>query len=223
MKTFSIADLVSQGSGFFQVHQSIPPPGSPASPAQWPAARDRRNSFVRRTHYHHAPSNSLRPHPKHRQSRDRANGRTSTRIRDHPAYRRLGKKTVARNPETKTCWTYARLVFRLAEADLRRQAIDLLAFAATQPACPERTRTSVKWFLTAMPSATVAYANPHADLPLTTGAAEAMCKRLRRTLLQVRPTSAAQAQRAVDVCFRVHARVRCAGALPALGLTVVSA
>jgi transposase-like protein len=125
--------------------------------------------------------------------------------------RRLGMRAIAREEETKRCWDLARVILGLDDPLLRLQSYQLLSHSARLPGCPRRTRNAVRWFRHTAEAATVAYGVPDADLPLTTGSAEATCKRLRRLLMQVRPTSPAQLQRALQVFVRLHPSVRCNG------------
>jgi hypothetical protein len=125
--------------------------------------------------------------------------------------RRLGKKAVGCNPDTQRCWQVARSILRAEDPRERKLWYDVLGTAVRMPFCPERTRDAALWFLRIAEEAVAAYRNPLADIPLTTGSAEAMCKRMRRVFLRVRPTSPAHLQQAMEVFIHLYPFVQCNG------------
>lgn len=133
--------------------------------------------------------------------------------------RRLGgKAAVKRDQATRSCWGTARLLLRLDTHELRHHCYLLLRQHIRMRGCPNRTRNAVRWFCRIAENATVGHDVLNANLPLTTGSAEATCKRLRRLLRQVRPTSSEQLQRALDIFACLHPTVRCNGEFPIIGL-----
>lgn len=128
--------------------------------------------------------------------------------------RRLTARAVANDPTTKRCWETARLLFRVDDPALRQKCRKLLMLYAHPSNCLKHTRNAVRWFCRISEQATTAYSIVDGDVPLTTGSAEATCKRLRKLLCQIRPTSPAQIQRALDVFVRLHPTVKCTGIFP---------
>ena len=132
--------------------------------------------------------------------------------------RRLGKRTVGTEDGTKRCWDIARLILRMDDPFIREKCYKLIISLAHPLSTSKRTRRAIRWFCRIAEQATVAHGVLDHDIPFTTGSAEAMCKRMRRVLEQIRPTSPQQIQRAIDVFVQLHPSVHCKGVFPAIGL-----
>lgn len=123
--------------------------------------------------------------------------------------RKLGRKTVKRDPVTAAVWGLVRRMLREPRASARRRLIHQLQRLARRRVCPPRTVRAVHWFLARIPRVTVTFRYPRRRLPTTTGSAESSCNLLRTLFRRVRPRSMDALETACAIFLRLHPTIQC--------------
>jgi hypothetical protein len=103
--------------------------------------------------------------------------------------RKLGKKRIRHNAFAQMVWENARDLFQCSLGQLCDFCLYILQAVPRDPRCPAKVKVAAAWFVSRLPQTCVAHIYESLGIPGTTGSAEATCKRLRKLLTRVRPTS----------------------------------